>query len=106
LDDLAVDFPDLTIVMAHGGRGIWYDEALSLVRLHEHVYIDISGLPPKKLPDYFPDMERFAHKFLFGTDWPSVDMQKNIQLINSLNMTPEATVQILGENARQILGLT
>ena len=103
-----MDFPDLTIIMAHGGRGIWYDEALNLVHLHEHVYIDISGLPPQKLPAYFPNMERLALKFLFGTDWPSVDMQKNIRLINSLNslnMAPEATERILGENAVQILGL-
>ena len=100
-----MDFPDLTIIMAHGWRGIWYDEALNLVHLHEHVYIDISGLPPQKLPVYFPDLERLAHKFVFGTDWPSVDVQKNIQLINSLSMTPEAKASILGETAGQILGL-
>ncbi len=105
LDDLAVDFPDLTIIMAHGGRGLWYDEALSLVRLHKNFYIDLSGLPPQKLPAYFPDLERYAHKFVFGTDWPSVDVKKNIQLIRHLNISSEAVARILGKNAKQLLGL-
>jgi len=67
---VAVDFSELKIVMAHGGRAPWYEESMTMVRLHKNVYIDVAGLPPQKLLEYFPDMERFAHKFVFGTDWP------------------------------------
>ncbi|MFN3534855.1 MAG: amidohydrolase family protein, partial [Desulfatiglandales bacterium] len=49
LDDVAVDFPDLTIIMSHGGRGFWYEKAFFLTRLHKNIYMDITGLPPSKL---------------------------------------------------------
>lgn len=104
-DDVAVDFPNLKIIMAHGGRGPWYNEAFSLVRLHKNVYIDISGLPPQKLLEYFPDMARFSHKFVFGTDWPAVDVKKNVDIIRSLNIPQEAISKILGENAKRLLEL-
>ncbi len=104
-DDVAVDFPDLTIIMAHGGRGPWYGEAMAMVRLHANVYIDAAGLPPQKLLEYFPEMERFAHKFVFGTDWPGADMKRNIEKIGKLPLAREAVDKILGENALRILGL-
>ena len=91
--------------MAHGGRGPWYNEAFTMVRLHKNVYIDVAGLPPKKLLEYFPDMERFAHKFVFGTDWPSVDIKRNIEAIEQLPISPSAIQKILGENAMEILAL-
>ena len=104
-DDVAVDFPNLKLIMAHGGRGPWYDEALTMVRLHKNIYIDVAGLPPQKLLKYFPDIERFAHKFVFGTDWPNVDVKKNIEKINKLPVSREAIKKILGENAMEILSL-
>ncbi|MDD2553200.1 MAG: amidohydrolase family protein [Desulfotomaculaceae bacterium] len=116
-DDVAVDFPDMKIIMAHGGRGPWYDEAMSMVRLHKNVYIDIAGLPPVKILEIFPDMERFAHKFIFGTDWPTpvfnlvnrkaavIDVKKNIKTIKNLNISQAAIAKILGENAHRLLGL-
>jgi hypothetical protein len=104
-DDVAVDFPNMKIIMAHGGRGPWYNEAFTLVRLHKNVYIDVAGLPPQKLLEFFPDMGRFAHKFIFGTDWPAVDVKKNADIIRSLKISQEAISKILGENARQLLGL-
>ena len=91
--------------MAHGGRGPWYDLALTLVRLHENVYIEVSGLPPKKLLEYFPDMERFSHKFIFGSDWPAVDVKKNIVRIRELKMSDGELSNILGENGRKVLGI-
>ncbi len=48
-----------------------------MVRLHRNVYIDVAGLPPKKLLTYFPALPQLTHKFVFGTDWPSEDMGKN-----------------------------
>lgn len=105
-DDVAVDFPELKIVMAHGGRGPWYEEAALMVRLHKNVYIDVTGLPPVKLLTYFPDMERFADKFIFGTDWPNVDVKKNIATMRALPIAAAAAEKILGENAKRLLQLT
>ncbi|MHC1761217.1 MAG: amidohydrolase family protein [Negativicutes bacterium] len=104
-DDVAVDFPNLKIVMAHGGRGPWYEEASTMVRLHKNIYIDVAGLPPQKLLEYFSDMERFSHKFVFGTDWPNVDVKENVNRINKLALSQEAIRKILGENAKELLGL-
>ncbi len=58
LDDVAQDFPDLTILMAHGGRPLWCDTAFYLLRRHANVYLDISSIPPKRLLEWFPRLER------------------------------------------------
>ena len=70
IDDVAVDFPRLKILMAHGGRPLWMDTAFFLLRRHPNVYLDISGIPPKTLLKYFPRLDEIAAKTLFGTDWP------------------------------------
>src|SRR6201981_1882813 len=66
LDDVAVDFPQLKILMAHGGRPLWMDTAFFLVRRHPNVYLDISGIPPKRLLRYFPRLEEIADRTVFG----------------------------------------
>lgn len=104
-DDVAVDFPDLTILLAHAGRMAWYGEAMTLARLHRNVYIELSGLAVKKLLQLFPDMERFSRKFVFGTDWPQVDTAKNIAAIRGLGLSEAAQARILGGNAARILGI-
>ncbi len=71
IDDVAIDFPDLTILMAHGGRPLWTDEAFFILRRHPNVHLDLSGIPPKKLLTYFPRIEELAGRVLWGTDWPS-----------------------------------
>ncbi len=70
IDDVAVDFPKLKILLAHGGRPLWMHTAFFLVRRHPNVFLDISGIPPKTLLQYFPRLQQIAHKTLFGTDWP------------------------------------
>ena len=54
LDDVAIDFPKLTIVMAHGGRPLWMEEAFFILRRHPNVYLELSGIPPARLLEYFP----------------------------------------------------
>ena len=71
LDDVAIDFPDLTILMAHGGRPLWMDEAFFILRRHRNVYLELSGIPPRRLLEYFPRVEEIADRVLWGTDWPS-----------------------------------
>ncbi len=85
LDDVAVDFPRLRIVLAHSGRGVWYEHAAMLSRLHEHVYLELAGLPPRNLPNYFPDLVRLAPKMIFGSDWPVVpDLGANVDALAEL----------------------
>lgn len=107
VDDVAVDFPELTIVMAHSGRGFWYDAAFFLAQLHNNVYMEITGLPPQRLPVYFPNLERNADKIIFGSDWPALtDIEGNISAIRNLDLTEESKAKILGGNAVRILGLS
>ncbi len=105
-DDVAVDFPDMVIVQAHSGRGYWYDAAFTMARFHENVYMEISGLPPKKLLSYFPDFEKNADKIIFGSDWPGApDITGNIEMVRHLPISAGAQAKILGENAARILKL-
>ena len=107
LDDVAIDFPELAIVMAHGGRGWWYDACATLATLHENVYIDVTGLVPSKLLDHFPALERMADKVIFGSDWPAMpkSVAHNARAITALGLSPEATRKILHDNAARLLGL-
>jgi len=107
LDDVAVDFPDLPLLMAHSGRGFWYDRAYFLTRLHANIYMEISGLPPQKLLSYFPELERVADKVIFGSDWPGMPfIGRNIELVRRLPLKEETKEKILGGNAARILGIS
>ncbi len=107
LDDVAVDFPRLPLILAHGGRPLWFEEAYYLARLHENVYIDVSGLPPNRLLDYFPELERIADKLLFGSDWPGLptSIGQNIAGIRRLSLRPETLQKLFWENAARLLRL-
>ena len=106
LDDAATDFPQLTLLMAHGGRGLWYDKAFFLSRLHPNLYLEISGLPPKNLLRYFPDMEKNIDKFVYGSDWPGIkNIGINIKAIRDLPLSKGSLKKILYENAARILGI-
>jgi predicted TIM-barrel fold metal-dependent hydrolase len=102
LDDVAVDFPKLTILLAHGGRPLWMDTAFFLLRRHANVYLDISGIPPKTLLGYFPRLEEIAGKTLFGTDWPGPgvpDIGRNLDDFRALPLGPATQEQILSRTA-------
>jgi predicted TIM-barrel fold metal-dependent hydrolase len=105
LDDVAVDFPKMRILLAHGGRPLWMETAFFLVRRHPNVYLDISGIPPKSLLKYFPRINEIAAKTLFGTDWPGPgvpDIQKNLQDFRSLGLPKAVQDQILSKTALEI----
>ncbi len=106
LDEVAVDFPDLKLVMAHGGRGFWYDRAAFLCRLHENVYIDLAGLPPANYLKYYPELEKIAGKLVFGSDWPTApSRKKNIETVRALPIREDAKRMILGATAAKLLGI-
>ncbi len=82
-DDVAVDFPGLTLVLAHCGRPLWYEEAFFVARRHPRVHVDLSGIPPKQLPEKLPRLELLGEKVLWGTDWPSPgvrDLRSNAEV--------------------------
>jgi uncharacterized protein len=105
VDDVAVDFPKLKILLAHGGRPLWMDTAFFLLRRHPNVYLDISGIPPKTLLKYFPRLDEIAHKTLFGTDWPGPgvpDVKQNLEEFKALPMSEEMREQILSKTAASL----
>jgi predicted TIM-barrel fold metal-dependent hydrolase len=67
--------------------------------------MEISGLPPKKLLDYFPEMENNIDKFIYGSDWPAIQtISSNIDEIKKLPLKEESKKKILYCNAAKILG--
>src|SRR5271167_2443027 len=104
-DDVGVDFPNLVVILAHGGRPLWMDEAFFLLRRHPNFYMDISSIPPKRVLEYFPRIEEIADKVLFGTDWPGFgvnDLRKAVDAIRGLEISAEARRKILYENAARL----
>jgi predicted TIM-barrel fold metal-dependent hydrolase len=76
--------------------------------MRENVWIEVSGLPPKKLPEYYSryNFESLAQKMIFGTDWPGVPGLKNNALaLLELGLDPETVELILHENASRLYKL-
>ncbi len=104
-DDVSVDYPDLAVILAHGGRPLWMEEAFFLVRRHKNMYMDVSGIPPQKLMEYFPRLEEIADKVLFGTDWPGPGVpgvRGNIDKFRALPISEPAKQKILYDNAARL----
>jgi uncharacterized protein len=96
------DFPTLDVVLAHGGRGWWYDKAASMALANPTVWIELSGLPPKRLPEYYAryDLRRLAARWIFGTDWPGVPgAAVNARAVAGLGLDDELVGRVLGGNA-------
>ena len=106
IDDVAVDFPHLRMIIAHAGRPLHTETTFFLLRRHPNVHIDISGIPPKKLLDYLPRLDEIADKTLWGTDWPSPgvwDLKKNIADFQQLPLPDEIKQKIGYTNAARLL---
>jgi uncharacterized protein len=105
VDDVAVDFPDLTIVIAHGGRPLWMEQAFFLVRRFPRVYMDVSSIPPKAILRYFPRLAEVADKVLYGSDWPApgvLSMGKNLEDFRALGLPADALAKMLHANAAKV----
>ncbi|MDW8041589.1 MAG: amidohydrolase family protein [Nitrososphaerota archaeon] len=101
LDDVLVDFPKLTLIMAHGGRPLWMESAFFLMRRHGNLYLDLSGIPPSRLLEYFPRITEIADRTLFGSDWPSPGvkgMRANALEILKLSLPDDVKERILYKN--------
>lgn len=106
LDDVAADFPGLTIIIAHPSFP-WQDEALAIATHKPNVYIDLSGWSPKYFP---PQLVRYAgsllkHKMLFGTDFPLINPDRWLADFADLPIKDEVRPLILKDNAIRALTL-
>jgi predicted TIM-barrel fold metal-dependent hydrolase len=106
LDDVAADFPALTVILAHPSVP-WADSAISMATHKSNVFIDLSGWSPKYFP---PALVRAANsylqdKVLFGTDYPLLTPQRWLRDFGSLDMKPDVRPKILKDNAVRLLGL-
>lgn len=105
-DDVAVDFPRLKIVLAHAGRPLYTATAIFLARRHPNLFLDLSGIPPRKLLEYLPRLEEISEKCLWGTDWPSPgvrSMKANVGDFLSLPLSQEAKTRILWDNGAKVI---
>jgi uncharacterized protein len=105
-DDVAVDFPDLRLILAHAGRPLYMETCVFLARRHPNVYLDVSSIPPKRLPQYLPRLGDLADKVLWGTDWPDpgTDLARNVEDFLTLDLPDEARRSILRDNAFRVFG--
>jgi predicted TIM-barrel fold metal-dependent hydrolase len=106
LDDVAADFPGLTVIMAHPSVP-WQDAAIAVAQHKANVYIDLSGWSPKYFP---PQLVRAANtmlksKVLFGSDYPLLSPERWIKDFEQLEIREEVRPLILKENAVRALGL-
>jgi uncharacterized protein len=107
LDDVAVDFPDMPIIIAHPSFP-WQEEALSVATHKPQVYIDLSGWSPK----YFaPTLIQYANtllknKMLFGTDFPVLTPERWMADLEKVGIRDEVKPGIFKDNAARLLGLT
>ncbi|WP_308010619.1 amidohydrolase family protein [Streptomyces olivaceus] len=106
VDDVAVDFPELRIILAHPSFP-WQDEALAVATHKPYVHIDLSGWSPKYFP---PQLVRYANtllkdKVLFGSDYPVITPDRWLADFDKLDIKPEVRPRILKDNAARLLSL-
>jgi predicted TIM-barrel fold metal-dependent hydrolase len=106
VDDVAVDFPDLKIILAHPSFP-WQDEALSVALHKPNVHIDLSGWSPKYFP---PSLVQHANtllknKMLFGSDFPVITPDRWLADLDRTEIRESVRPLILKDNAVRLLGL-
>lgn len=107
LDDVAADFPSLTVILAHPSVP-WQDSAISMATHKSNVYIDLSGW----LPKYFPKQlvhaanRQLRAKVLFGSDYPVISPDRWMSSFDELEIRPEVRPMILKDNAISVLGFS
>ncbi len=106
IDQVAIDFPELTIVGGHVGYP-WTEEMVAVATKHENVYIDTSAYTVKRYP---PELVRFMtghgrRKVLFGSNWPMIAPAKCLEGMDELGLDDEAKALFLGGNAVRVFGV-
>ena len=110
LDEIACDFPDLTLVASHGGWP-WIAEMVAVARKHPQVYIEFGGIAPKYIGAAGSGWEmiyRFMNsvlkeQILYGTDWPTMDHQRTLTEWSELGLKPAVLKAVLSGNAKSVI---
>ena len=107
IDDIAIDFPDLTIVCGHIGYP-WTEEMVAVARKHRNVVIDTSAYTVRRYP---PELVRYlkadgAQKVLFGSNHPMIPPERALQGLDELGLDAETREAFLHGNAERVFGLT
>jgi predicted TIM-barrel fold metal-dependent hydrolase len=108
LDDVLRDFRSLDVVLAHGGRGWWYDAAAFLALNNPRVWIELSGLPPSRLQAYYArhNWARLARRMIFATDWPGIPgIARNARAVAALCPDAATADLVLAGNAARVYNL-
>lgn len=106
LDDVALDFPELTIVAGHIGYP-WTEEMIALARKYPNVYIDTSAYTAKRYPEALVEYMRGRgrNKVMFGTNYPMIAAEQALAELPKLELDEEAEGLFLEDNARRVFGL-
>jgi predicted TIM-barrel fold metal-dependent hydrolase len=107
LDDVAVDFPDMPIILAHPSFP-WQEEALSVATHKPQVYIDLSGWSPKYFAQILIQYANtlLKNKVLFGTDFPVLTPERWMADLEKVDIRDEVKPGIFKDNAARLFGLT
>jgi len=99
--------PRLTVVFAHAGKPTFCREAAFCARQYQNCYLDTAFISPSKLLTYLPDIENYAEKVLFGSDWPAgvASLSGHIAALTELGLRPQTLRRVFFENAAQLLGI-
>lgn len=107
LDDIAGDFPELTIISAHPGWP-WVEDQLAMALHKGNVYVDLSGWAPKYFPPPLVQYvnTRLQDRVLFGSDWPVITPERWLAEFEGLPIKPEVRPKVLLENAKALFGIS
>ena len=98
--------PDLQVVIAHGGRPNHTKVAVALAQRFDKAWLELSSCPPRRLPDYFGDLEGLADRCVWGSDWPGPGvpgMRANVDAFLALGLSDKAARAILHDNAARLI---
>ena len=107
IDDVAADFPQLTVIMAHPAWP-WTEEQIAVALHKSNVYLDLSGWSPRFIPEPLKREinTRLQDKVLFGSDYPYITPDRWLRDIDHLDLREHVLPKVLLENARKVLNLT
>ena len=106
IDDVAIDFPNLKLIIAHFGWP-WFTEALAVSQRNENVYFNVAGWSPRHIPDLVVHYMNtvLSHKALFGSDFPMLPRKRVVTELKQLSMKEESLNRLFDENPRKVLNM-
>jgi len=106
IDEVAVDFPELKLIIAHFGWP-WYEEAMAVCQRNPNVFFNIAGWAPRHIPEFvIRYMDRvLKDKALFGSDYPLLSRTRIVKELGEIELKEETRARLYHQNARTVLGL-